>query len=288
MHPSIKQMLKKYPCQTTGDSINALREILQEIALLGFWRSKFFEHGAFYGGSALRILHGLDRYSEDLDFSLLKPDDSFDFSRFLKPLQKELEAFGFEISIEKKEKKVKSHIESAFLKTNTFTQMLFISSDKSIVKGIDPKQLLKIKLEVDTMPPLGFETEIKYLIHPISFPVKVFTLPNLFAGKMHAILCRKWEKRIKGRDWYDLVWYIKNHPELNIHHLELRMKDSGHLPSNEKLSKEKCIQLLTEKIASLDFANAKKDVEKFVKNGDLGMWSADFFLDTIHRINWME
>lgn len=287
MHPSIKQMLEKYPCQTTGDTINALREILQEIALLGLWRSKFFEHGAFYGGSALRILHELERYSEDLDFSLLKQNKHFDFSRFLIPLKKELEAFGFDISIQQKEKKVKSHIESAFLKTNTFTQMLLISSDESIVKGIHPNQLLKIKLEVDTHPPLGFDTEIKYLLHPISFPVKVFTLPNLFAGKMHAILCRKWKDRIKGRDWYDLVWYISNHPELNVRHLELRMKDSGHLPDEDKLSPKKCQQLLTNKINTLDFDSAKKDVEIFVRNGDLSQWSKGFFLDIIHRIKWM-
>lgn len=286
MHPSISKMLQKYNCETSADTVNALREILQEIALLGLWRSKFFEHGAFYGGSALRILYGLDRYSEDLDFSLLKPNDHFDFSRFLMPLQKELEAFGFDIAIEQKEKKVKSQIESAFLKTNTFTQMLLVSSDKSTVKGIHPKQLLKIKLEVDTYPPLGFETEIKYLLHPVSFPVKVFTLPNLFAGKMHAILCRNWAKRIKGRDWYDLVWYVANHPELNMGHLELRMRDSGHLPSNEKLTKEKCLKMLTDKINGLDFANAKKDVEKFVKSGDLDLWSSAFFLDIINRIKW--
>lgn len=135
MHPSISQMLQKYNCETSTDTINALREILQEIALLGLWRSKFFEHGAFYGGSALRILYGLDRYSEDLDFSLLKPNEHFDFSRFLMPLQKELEAFGFHISIEQKEKKVNSQVESAFLKTNTLTQMLMISSDKSMVRA---------------------------------------------------------------------------------------------------------------------------------------------------------
>lgn len=286
MHKSIKQMLNKYQCQTTGDSINALREILQEIALLGLWRSKFFEHGAFYGGSALRILHGLDRYSEDLDFSLLKRNDVFDFNRFFIPLQKEMEAFGFEISINQKVKKVQTYIESAFIKTNTFTQMLLISSDQSIVRGLHPKQLLKIKLEVDTHPPLGFETEIKYLLHPISFPVKIFTLPNLFAGKMHAILCRNWSQRIKGRDWYDLIWYLSNYPELNLEHLELRMKNSGHLDSEEKLTKDKCLQLLTDKINGLDINKAKKDVEKFIKNGDLSLWSPEFFLDIIQRIEW--
>jgi len=286
MHSSISQMLQKYNCETSADTINALREILQEIALLGLWRSKFFEHAAFYGGSALRILYGLDRYSEDLDFSLLEINDDFDFSRFLNPMQKELEAFGFEVAIEQKDKKVQSHIESAFLKTTTITQMLMISSDKSITKGIHPRQLLKIKLEVDIHPPLGFKTEIKYLLHPVSFPVKVFTLPNLFAGKMHAILCRKWEERIKGRDWYDLVWYIANHPEINVRHLELRMKDSGHLPPDEKLTKEKSQQILTDKIHSMDFTMAKKDVGKFLKNGDLNLWSTDFFLDIIHQIKW--
>ncbi|NIA32032.1 MAG: nucleotidyl transferase AbiEii/AbiGii toxin family protein [Actinobacteria bacterium] len=287
MHKSIRQMLNKYKCQTSGDVINALREILQEIALLGLWRSKFFEHAAFYGGSALRILHGLDRYSEDLDFSLLKKDDDFDLNRFLIPLQKEMEAFGFETAIDKMEKKGPTHIESAFIKTNTFTQVLLISSDQSMARGIHPKQLLKIKLEVDTHPPLGFETEIKYLLHPISFPVKSFTLPNLFAGKMHAILCRKWSERIKGRDWYDLVWYLSNYPELNIQHLELRMIDSGHLRPGEKLTKDKCLRLLTDKINGLDIDKAKKDVEKFVKNDDLSLWSPEFFLDIIHRIKWV-
>lgn len=288
MHPSVTQMLSRYPCETSADTVNALREILQEIALLGLWRSKFFEHAAFYGGSALRILHGSDRYSEDLDFSLLRPDDGFDFSRFLLPLQKELEAFGFELTIEQKEKKGRSQIESAFLRTNTFMQMLSISSDKSIVEGIHPKQLLKIKLEVDIHPPLRFDTEMRYLLHPISFPVKVFTLPNLFAGKMHAILCRQWKKRIKGRDWYDLVWYIANHPELNVRHLELRMKDSGHLSSEETLTPERCNQLLMDKINSLDFENAKRDVERFVKSPDLSQWSAAYFLDIVQRIKWTE
>lgn len=287
MNKSIRQMLNKYKCETTWDTINALREILQEIALLGLWRSKFFEHAAFYGGSALRILHGLDRYSEDLDFSLLKKNDDFDFNRFLNPLQKELQAFGFEISIDKIEKKVPANIESAFIKTNTFTQILAISSDQSIVRGIHPKQLPKIKLEVDIQPPLGFETEIKYLLNPIPFPVKTFTLPSLFAGKMHAVLCREWSEQVKGRDWYDLVWYISNYPELNFRHLELRMKNSGHLRSEEKLEKEKCLQLLTDKINGLDINKAKEDVKKFIKKEKLSLWSQEFFIDIIQKIKWI-
>ena len=187
--------------------MKALREILQEIALLGLWRSRFFEKAAFYGGTALRILYGLDRYSEDLDFSLLKPTAEFDLSRYCSALEKEIRSFGFEATVTGKTKSAQSTIQSAFLKADTLKHLLVINTTESLIRNIPPGQVLKIKIEVDTDPPPGFDTETRFLLQPISFSVRAFSLPDMFAGKMHAVLCRGWKGRVKGRDWYDLVWY---------------------------------------------------------------------------------
>jgi predicted nucleotidyltransferase component of viral defense system len=282
---AVKTMLARYDCQNTVEYINALQEILQEIALLGLWRGKFFEHGAFYGGTALRILYGLDRFSEDLDFSLLRVDKNFQLSKYLVPLEKELSAFGFQVKVEQKNKSSSSAVQSAFLKTETAGALLVITSDEAIFHGIPAGKLLKIKLEIDTEPPQGFCTETKYLLRPISFGVRTYALPDLFAGKLHAILCRQWKNRVKGRDWYDLVWYVANYPQLHLAHLEERMRQSGHWQQEGTLGKEELADLLSDAIGLLDVEQAKKDVIPFIKNTDtLAVWSRDFFQDVCLRI----
>ena len=145
MNEAIARMLKHYECRSLEDYLQALREILQEIALLGLWRSKFFDKAAFYGGTALRILHGLDRYSEDLDFSLLSPMDNFDLSRYTTALQKELAAFGFDVRVEQRKKVLESAVQSAFLKANTLSQLLVIETAEKYIKSVHRGQLLKIK-----------------------------------------------------------------------------------------------------------------------------------------------
>src|SRR5271157_4585321 len=207
MNEAIARMMARYDGRRREDYVRALREILQEIALLGLWRSKFFEKAAFYGGTALRILYGLDRFSEDLDFSLLEPKPDFDLSKYCVALQTEMRSFGFEVTIESKEKRRQSAVQSAFIKSNTLKQLVVIETAEELVRTVPRGQVLKIRLEVDTVPPPGFSTEVKYLLHPIPFPVKSYTLPDLFAGKRHALLCRRWKTRVKGRDWYDFVWF---------------------------------------------------------------------------------
>lgn len=285
MHDAIATMLAKYHCATRVEYLRALREILQEIALLGLWRAKFFEHAAFYGGTALRILYGLDRFSEDLDFSLLQPAADFDLDKFSAALEKELAAFGFDVTVTQKDKAVASPIQSAFLKANTRSQLLVITANEAIVKEISPGQVVKVKLEVDTHPPLYFSTETKYLLQPIPFAVRSYTLPDLFAGKMHALLCRKWKTRVKGRDWYDLVWYAAHHPQLHLAHLEQRMRQSGHWNSAEPMDSQAFYLLLHRAIIELDVAQAVREVEPFVKDSRvLSLWSAPFFEDVIRRI----
>jgi predicted nucleotidyltransferase component of viral defense system len=222
MNDAIARMLKRYECQSVEDNVRALREIMQEIALLGLWRSKFFEKAAFYGGTALRILYGMERFSEDLDFSLLKPMTDFDLSRYSGAVERELRSFGFEATMTTREKKDDTPIQSAFLKANTLKHLLTIKTAEETSWPIFRGQILKIKIEVDTDPPPGFVTENKFILQPIPFSVRTFVLPDLFAGKMHAVLYRRWKSRVKGRDWYDLVWYAANHPQLHLNHLEHR------------------------------------------------------------------
>ncbi len=229
MNDAIVRMLDRYQCRSVEDYVNALREILQEVALLGLWRSKFFEKAAFYGGSALRILYGMDRFSEDLDFSLIEPMSDFNLSRYIGALEREIRSFGFEVSVTRREKTAESPIQSAFLKADTLKHLLTIERADKVARQLPRGQVMKIKIEVDTDPPPGFDTENKFLLQPIPFSVKTFALPDLFAGKMHAVLCRRWKTRVKGRDWYDLVWYAAYHPQLHLGHLEQRMIQSGHL-----------------------------------------------------------
>ncbi|MBN1224748.1 MAG: nucleotidyl transferase AbiEii/AbiGii toxin family protein [Candidatus Aminicenantes bacterium] len=285
MNEAIHQILSKYEIRSLDDSIRALREIMQDIALLGLWRSKFFERAAFYGGTALRVLYGLDRFSEDLDFSLLNPHSDFDLSSYNNALEREMSSFGFEVRIESRGKSVDTAILSTFLKANTRKQMLTVEVDKSLIQQIPRNQQLKIKLEIDTDPPSGFSTANKYLFLPIPFSVRTFILPDLFAGKMHAVLCRGWKSRIKGRGWYDFVWFAANHPELHLFHLEQRMRQTGHWKGLSTFTYGDFHDKLSQRIGQINIEQAARDVEPFVKNTEsLALWSKEFFLDVASRI----
>jgi predicted nucleotidyltransferase component of viral defense system len=278
-------MLDRYNLHTRDDYTNALREILQEIALLGLWRSKFFEHSAFYGGTALRVLYGLDRYSEDLDFSLLKPDDLFSLEAYAGSLQREINSFGFQVDFERRRKSLQTPIESAFLKTNTYKQLIIIEASEDLLRDLHPLKNLKIKLEVDTDPPGGFETETRYVLQPFPFSVRIFSLPDLFAGKLHAVLCRHWRSRVKGRDWYDLIWYASKHPEVRLSHLEARMRQSGNYCEERPLSAEKLRRLLREAVDTLNVAKSRQEVSPFVRDHRaLDVWSREFFADVVQRV----
>jgi len=289
MHEAVTRMLAKYEPKSIDDSVRALREIIQEVALLGLWRAKFFEHAAFYGGTALRILYGLDRFSEDLDFSLLTPSPDFNLARYTASLEEELQAFGFNVRVEMVDKAVESAVQSAFLKANTRNELLVIEAGEELAGQVTAGQVLKVKIEVDTDPPPGFSTQTRYLLQPIPFAVRSYSLPDLFAGKMHAILFRKWKNRVKGRDWYDLVWYAANHPHLNLAHLEQRMRQTGHWSGDKSLSPVVFTDLLFEAIDRLDVNQARKDVAPFVKDQQmLALWSHDFFQDVASRIQCNE
>jgi predicted nucleotidyltransferase component of viral defense system len=275
----IEQMLKHYTIQNDQDYYDALREVMQEIALAGLYRGDFFKKAAFYGGTALRIFYKLDRFSEDLDFSLLGVDKKFNLKPYFKAIEDEFEALGIDIKITSKEKSVDTAIESAFLKSGTSIHILSLKTDVRLNKPI------RIKFEIDTNPPLGFSTEEKLLLQPFSFYVKCFKVEDLYAGKMHALLFRKWKNRVKGRDWYDFEWYVKNGYALNLKHLETRAKESGSIEKNVLLNQNNFIKLLEEKIQTLDIDSAKLDIRRFIKDDrGLEIWSKEYFLDLARRI----
>jgi predicted nucleotidyltransferase component of viral defense system len=285
MHEAIRSMLDRYDCRSRDDYIHALREILQELSLLGLWRSRFFEHAAFYGGTALRVLHGLDRYSEDLDFSLLRPNASFSLGAYGEALRREIAGFGFHVEFESHRKSRPSAIESAFLKTTTYQQLIVIEATQELLSDLHPAKALKIRLEVDTDPPAGFQTESRFVLLPIPFSVRVYGLPDLFAGKLHAILCRKWKTRVKGRDWYDLVWYAGRHPEVRISHLESMMRQSGDYAEGKPLTPDKLRRFLEQAVADLDIEQVRREVSPFIRDRRaMDVWSREFFRNIIQRV----
>ena len=280
----IKEWIEKYNPQNEEEIVSALREIMQEVTLAGLSRTDFFEKAAFYGGTALRIFHGLDRYSEDLDFSLIKPDSTFSVEPYFKAILDEFKSLGLTVSIKKKKKE--TAIDSAFLKAETIWQEIVL---EDIIKetGVRSNKTLKIKIEVDRQPPLNFKTEEKLLLRPFSFYVKCFTKPSLFAGKMHALLFRKWKKRVKGRDWYDLEWYIKKGISLDVNHFLARAKDTNDWHKGD-ISKGQIIQLLNSKIESVSFSNIKEDVVRFIRDETiLDIWSPEYFNDLIEKIKFV-
>ncbi len=279
----IKEWLESYKPKNKEEAQAALREIMQEIALAGLYRSGFFDKAAFYGGSALRIFHKLDRFSEDLDFSLLQTEPDFTLDKFQDAIVNEFAALGMNVSISEKQKLKQNNINSAFLKSETLWSELKLETIIPQI-GLDTKANIKIKIEVDTKPPLNFKIEEKLLLQPFSFYVKCFTLPDLFAGKMHALLFRKWGTNVKGRDWYDMEWYIKKGIKLDLSHFLTRAKDSGDW-IEETISEKEFRELLLQKIDTVNMDYAKRDVIRFIKEPkQLDIWSAKYFHDLVSKL----
>ena len=264
-------MLSAYEQTTEQQKRNATFEVNQQIILAGLYNGGFFDEAAFYGGTCLRIFHGLQRFSEDMDFSLLAPNKAFDFSRYFQPIIDEFAIVGRKVEITKKDKKAFGKVESAFLKDNNDVYDVTFQTEKSV----------KIKIEVDTQPPLKFNTEQKLLLLPKSFMVRCYTLPNLFAGKMHALLYRTWKNRVKGRDWYDFEWYIRHNTPLDFNHLHERTLQFN----QEDISMELFLEKLKQRFSTADINQVKADVLPFVRNPmELDIWSNDYFLQLASKI----
>lgn len=278
MSTAIEQMLKGYKVENIYDRKNAMKEIMQEIVLCGLSRAGFFQKAAFYGGTALRIFYGLDRFSEDLDFSLETTDLSFDLTAYFPVLEKEVRAFGLNVTIVEKQKTKESNIRSAFLKGNTKEHLLLFYADEQTAGNVARSETVKIKFEVDVNPPAYAAFEHKYRLLPSPYEVRMYDMPSLFAGKIHAVICRAWQSRIKGRDLYDYIFYLSRGTAVNQRHLRERLLQSGFITEDVKCTLPEIKKMLYDRFDSIDFMQAKQDVEPFIRDTSvLNIWCSDFF-----------
>lgn len=277
MNSILTQMIRNYEVHNINERKNSIKEVMQEIVLCGLARAGFFEKAAFYGGTALRIFYGLDRFSEDLDFSLMTADPDFHLSGYFPVLEKEIASYGLNVTVSEKEKTADSAVRSAFLKGNTKEHILLFYADPDL-GGVAGNEVIKIKFEVDTMPPDGATYEHKFRLLPAPYGVTLYDLPSLFAGKLHAVICRSWKNRVKGRDLYDYLFYLSHHAKVNLLHLKARLAESGLCEKNEEITIEDVKGLLCRRFETIDYEQAKEDVRPFIKDPtSLNLWSAEFF-----------
>jgi len=276
----IRKKLASYGAGTPLEEENATKEILQEIALYALWRADFFEVAVFQGGTSLRILHGLPRFSEDLDFMLVSPNPKFDWSPYLALLSSTFEEFGIVSDVSSKGD-MDRRIRNAIIKDNSIANQLDLSFQKR-----DLRKKIKIKLEIDVAPPEFSKDAYTYLDFPLDFEVRHQDLSSNFALKIHALLCRGF---LKGRDWYDFSWYIANDTVPNLLHLEAALKQFGPWENQHDLevTLSWLESTLTEKIKSIDWNEAKQDVKRFLplaETHSLSLWSDRFFLSKMSKL----
>ena len=281
----IEEWLKKYDVSSTEDLLSAKREIMQEVALAGLSRGGFFNHATFYGGTALRIFHGLKRYSEDLDFSLNYVEEQFSLEDYFQSIKEEFLILGLDVNLNIKKEVNTSSVESAFLKENAIWGMI------SLKEEFRPEKFfphIKIKIEVDRTPPLLFKKEQLLLTNPYSFYVSCMTLESLFAGKIHAVLFRNWKSRVKGRDWYDLEWYIRKGVKLDLNSFLDRCINAGNFPKDKlELQQDEFMELIKAKIETLNIESAKDDVKIFIADKEsLNIWSKKYFMDLVQHLKF--
>ncbi len=277
----IQERLDAFSCTSTLEEEQALREITQEIMLAGLGRSDFFGRAGFQGGTCLRIFHSLSRFSEDMDFALDSPDPAFQLGHYLDRVSQELAVYGYELEIDDRSEANKT-VQQAFVKDDSVGKLLRF--------GYRPRagrmRKLRIKLEVDTNPPLGASYDMPVLDFPFPSAVRIFDLPSLFAGKLHALLCRDY---LKGRDWYDFIWYTARRTPINHKLLSAALDQlgpwKGQAPNTDNAW---CIEHLQTRIDETDWLQARRDVQRFVRPHELPsleLWTKEFFLQQTHKLS---
>lgn len=287
MNKTLSEMLEKYEIKTDKDEINALKEIIQELVISGLSKSDFINRAAFYGGTALRIFYDLDRFSEDLDFALVSPDKNFDLSAYFPFIEKEVSLYGLNLKVDTKIKTKESNISSAFLKGDTMEHILIFFSESNLQNNSKLLRDIKIKFEIDINPPSGAEYEIKYKLLPTPHSVRLYNKESLFAGKIHAILCRNWSHRTKGRDLYDYAFFLSKNIKVNMNLVKSKLVESNVLKEDDSFDINILKNMLNEKFKLIDYDAAKNDVAPFLDDSTkLNIWSMEFFqsiTDNLHE-----
>jgi len=266
----IQKKLDFYDCSTELEEEHAIREITQEVILASLGRTDFFQYAQFQGGTCLRIFHGLNRFSEDLDFLLKEPNHDFELGGYLHSVVQELRAYGYDLVVQK-----------AFPKDDSLGKILRLHFRSNSEK----RRKISVKLEVDTNPPLGSHSETRYLDFPFVSLVTTQDMPSLFAGKIHALLCRKY---MKGRDWYDFLFYSSLRTPINYTFLTSALYQSGPWKGQAMVvDRSWLIEAITQRIDRIDWTLYAEDVARFIKSNEqasLKLWSSDLFLDQLRKI----
>jgi predicted nucleotidyltransferase component of viral defense system len=273
----IQERLESYRCVSEYEEEQAIREITQEVALAALSRTDFFKHAAFQGGTALRIFYSLNRFSEDLDFILKSPDRTFRLEDYLKAICEELKAYGYGIEIMDRSS-AEDAVKKAFLKDDSIGRVLrlqYLKANRSMRK-------VRIKFEIDTNPPSGGSMEVKFHDFPFAYAATLQDMPSLFAGKLHAVLCREYTK---GRDWYDFLWYAARKTAINYEFLAAAMEQNGPWQGVKlNINLGWCIDALKQKIETINWTEAQNEIRKFVRPNELpsiDLWSKEYLLDRL-------
>ena len=286
MATAIENMIKLYNPTTIEETKYALREIVQSIVLIGLSKAGFFNVASFYGGTALRIFYGLNRYSEDLDFTLNNVNENFSIDLFTDKIKEIAASYGLDLEISSKIKRVKTPIESAFAKVNTYQAFISLKVSNNIINLLHKDEVLKVKFEIDCNPPLGFNVETKWINSPEFASVIVLDEESLFAGKIHAILCRNYKNNVKGRDYYDFLFYISKRVSPNLTYLRNKLISSGKLNENDEFNMIILKQMLKERFDTVDYNQIKLDAMRFIlKQEDLSFYNKDVFVQMLDKLN---
>ena len=285
MVTTIEQIVKSHNPSTIDETKAIIREIVQSIVLIGLSRSGFFSKASFYGGTALRIFYNLNRYSEDLYFTLNNAEPDFSIELYTSKIKEVALSYGLELEIMIKNKKTKSPIESAFAKLNTYQTFISLKLDNKIISTLHKDELLKVKFEIDCNPSLGFKNETKWLDIPEFAQVVVLDEPSLFAGKLHAILCRNYKNTVKGRDYYDFLFYVQKRIKPNLIYLRNKLIETGKINVLDHFDLNVLKSMLKEQFEKVDFNQVKQDAMRFVfKNEDLSYYTKDLFIQMVEKI----
>lgn len=285
MNHQILDRLKEKNITTSLDFKNNIREIIQEITLYALSTTDFFDRCAFCGGTALRIFYGLSRASEDLDFVLKNRNDNFKIDKYLDAIKDIFNDFKIDIStLVKNDRNI---VKSAFIKSNTYMLFLDFNLDNEKSLNFDKKESIKIKLEIDTNPPEGALYENKYMSFPYAGRISLLNPSSLFSGKLHAIICRDYDNNVKGRDYYDFIFYINHNIKPNYTLLKNALIQTNKINDNDVVDNKSLKQYLIRKYELIDFEKAKEDVSRFIANkNEISQWSKEFFIDITNRYNF--
>lgn len=285
MNETMEALVKRLDPDSVDERKIVVRQAVQEVALNGLSETDFFDRAAFCGGTALRIFHGLDRFSEDLDFSLQNTDWEFSFDEYLPAICGKAQSFGFELEAKSKVKSEGNNIKSAIIKGNTRELLGLCYPDDGSASHVAKDDSARIKIEADVNPPALASYEVLRSSPPLDYTARLHDMPSLFAGKIDAVLCGPWKNRTKGRDLFDFRFYIEKGIPVNMEYLESRIVSKGHADPGDCFDRDRLLDMLRRRFMELDYPSAMEDAGTFAADwASCEGWCPEMFISLSERL----